>query len=112
MGFTERQVRSIKNYETKGGRFYSKQDVKKLWAISTEEFSIIEPFIQLHDSMSVSDRSKNNSAETKLYQIVELNSADTTLLKTLPGIGSGYAARIFNYRMKLGGFIPNFNCLK
>jgi DNA uptake protein ComE-like DNA-binding protein len=54
--------------------------------------------------MSVSDRRANYNSGTKTYQVVELNSADTTLLKTLPGIGSGYAARIFNYRMKLGGF--------
>jgi DNA uptake protein ComE-like DNA-binding protein len=35
---------------------------------------------------------------------VELNTADTTLLKQLRGIGSGYAKMIVNYRTKLGGF--------
>ena len=87
MGFTDKQVRSIKKYETKGGRFYTKQDVKKLWAISPEEYSIIESFIQLPDSMAVYERKKNYSKEPRVYQIVELNSADTVLLKTLPEIG-------------------------
>ncbi|MED9995413.1 MAG: helix-hairpin-helix domain-containing protein [Paludibacteraceae bacterium] len=36
--------------------------------------------------------------------VVELNSADTTQLKQLYGIGSGYANMIVNYRKKLGGF--------
>lgn len=35
---------------------------------------------------------------------VELNTADTTLLKQLRGIGSAYANRIVRYRQKLGGF--------
>lgn len=41
----------------------------------------------------------------KKGQTIELNSADTTQLKMIPGIGSGYANRIVNYRTKLGGFI-------
>jgi competence ComEA-like helix-hairpin-helix protein len=36
--------------------------------------------------------------------MVELNSADTTRLKQLRGIGSGYAKMIVSYREKLGGF--------
>lgn len=38
----------------------------------------------------------------KLY--IELNSADTTELKKLRGIGSGFAGRIVRFRDKLGGF--------
>lgn len=36
--------------------------------------------------------------------IVELNSADTTVLKKVPGIGSVFARRIIKYRDLLGGF--------
>ncbi|WP_297903983.1 helix-hairpin-helix domain-containing protein [uncultured Parabacteroides sp.] len=36
--------------------------------------------------------------------IVELNSADTTALKKVPGIGSVFAKRIIKYRDLLGGF--------
>ncbi len=103
MGFSKKQVQSIKKFEQKGGRFYTKQDVKKLWVISAEEYSIIEPYIQLPDSLS-DRRNYERENETKAIQIVELNSADTTLLKTLPGIGSAFARRIFNYKSKLGGF--------
>lgn len=40
----------------------------------------------------------------KIGETIELNSSDTTQLKTIPGIGSGYANRIVNYRNSLGGF--------
>lgn len=36
--------------------------------------------------------------------VIELNSADTTSLKKVPGIGSGFANRIVKYRTLLGGF--------
>jgi DNA uptake protein ComE-like DNA-binding protein len=36
--------------------------------------------------------------------VVELNTADTTTLKKVPGIGSAYAKRIVGYRNLLGGY--------
>ena len=36
--------------------------------------------------------------------LVNLNKADTTELKKIPGIGSGIARMIVNYRNRLGGF--------
>jgi DNA uptake protein ComE-like DNA-binding protein len=36
--------------------------------------------------------------------IVELNTADTTILKKIPGIGSAFASRIVKYRDLLGGY--------
>jgi competence ComEA-like helix-hairpin-helix protein len=35
---------------------------------------------------------------------LEINTADTTILKKVPGIGSAFAARIVKYRNLLGGF--------
>lgn len=49
-----------------------------------------------------STRTSRRSAKTD--EMVELNSADTTRLKMLRGIGSGYAKMIVTYREKLGGF--------
>jgi DNA uptake protein ComE-like DNA-binding protein len=36
--------------------------------------------------------------------VIELNSADTTTLKKIPGIGSSFAKRIVGYRNLLGGY--------
>ncbi len=38
------------------------------------------------------------------YQVIELNSCDSSLLETLPGIGPVLSARIIKYRNLLGGF--------
>ena len=36
--------------------------------------------------------------------VINLNEADTTELKKVPGIGSAIARMIVNYRTQLGGF--------
>ncbi len=54
------------------------------------------------NSFKHSDKATRRSAKTD--EMVELNSADTTRLKQLRGIGSGYAKMIVSYREKLGGF--------
>ncbi|MBO7287463.1 MAG: helix-hairpin-helix domain-containing protein [Bacteroidales bacterium] len=43
---------------------------------------------------------------------LNLNSADTTELKSLPGIGSFFAKNIVDYRNKLGGFIEKDQLLE
>lgn len=50
---------------------------------------------------------KRNSSYTRKFAkgtVVEINSADTTVLKGVPGIGSTFANRIVKYRNLLGGF--------
>ena len=44
--------------------------------------------------------------------IVELNTADTTALKQLKGIGSGFAKRIVKFRESLGGFVKKEQLLE
>lgn len=41
----------------------------------------------------------------KKGETIEINKADTSLLKRIPGIGSSYANRIVKYRNLLGGYI-------
>ena len=43
-------------------------------------------------------------AKLQLSQTIDLNTADTALLKRVPGIGSYFAREIAHYRQRLGGF--------
>ena len=49
-------------------------------------------------------KSYTRQEKLKAGETIELNSADTTELKKIPGIGSGYANRIVKYRNLLGGY--------
>ena len=122
MGLTDRQARNIMNYKAKGGKFYSKNDLGKLYTISEEDFAQLEPFIVLPEvarpkytkSSGKSNGSKaSTSSETaaaakpekKASPIVDLNTVDSTTLVELPQIGPYTAVRIIEFREKLGGFI-------
>ena len=117
IGLTDRQVRSIMNYKAKGGRFYSKSDVEKLYAISEEEYAQLEPFIVLpevargntakptakkQESQTFDDKPK---PEKKAIPVVDLNTVDSTTLVELPRMGGYMASRIIAFRDKMGGFV-------
>lgn len=44
------------------------------------------------------------SSKLKTGETIEINEADTSLLKRIPGIGTSYANRIVKYRNLLGGY--------
>ena len=116
MGLTDRQVRNIMNYKAKGGKFYSKNDLGKLYTISEEDFAQLEPFIVLPEVLrdkntkstaqsGVSTSSTTAEPEKKAIPIVDLNTVDSTSLVELPQIGGYMASRILEFRDKLGGFV-------
>jgi competence protein ComEA len=111
LGFSDKQATGILKYIGKGGHFRKKEDLKKLYAISGETYNLLEPYIEIADQepqRKYPDKEENKAASTsgfaaKKYQ-VELNSADSTELVKVYGIGPATARRILRYREKLGGF--------
>ena len=114
MGFTAKQVKSIKNYEAKGGKFRTKADVKKMYAISDVEYQILEPFIEIPEEpvaqKSVSQKEyqtkpeKKEFPEKKTPQVVEINSADSASLVDQLLLPAWLSGRVIKYRNLLGGY--------
>lgn len=115
LGFTKKQVKVIFNFRAKGGKFYNKKDLAKIYSISPAEFKRIENFIVISPTSmqkQTQDKLENrtmlsNTALGKKYlpAIIDVNRADTTAFITLKGIGSIFAKRIVKYRESLGGFV-------
>ncbi len=112
MGLTRKQVKSILKYEAKGGRFYKKEDLKKLWAISDVEYNILAPYIKITgDFVTETEKPKRirPSVKTRLSYTskkikTEINSADSAMFVKQLGLSPWLAARIVKYRKLLGGF--------
>lgn len=114
LGLTERQIRMIQNYVSKGGTFRKKEDFKKIYAITIEDYERLAPYISIpkvENSQSSSsptqnavpaDRMKKEEQTAQLY--IELNSADSIALQSLRGIGPVFASRIVRFRDNIGGF--------
>jgi competence protein ComEA len=96
LGLSVRQIKGIKNYEAKGGRFYTKADVKKMYTITPQDYQRLAPYIQLPQG--------SGSMVIKALKRVDLNTADSASLTQLKGIGPAFARRIVQYRKRLGGF--------
>ena len=117
LGLRPWQIRNIYKYRAKGGVYRKKEDFARLYGLDVKTFKELEPYIQISpdyqaaatlynntrareekDTLSATPR-KLNAGET-----IALNSADTTLLQRIPGIGSYWSRRIVSYRELLGGF--------
>lgn len=100
LGLSPAQARTVKKFEEKGGIFRTKEDVKKLYVISPEKYQQLEPYIVIPASKDSVAR-----GEKKISNIIfELNTADTSQLVKVNGIGPVFASRIVAYRQRLGGF--------
>jgi competence protein ComEA len=107
LGLSPAQARSVKKFETSGGKFVYRQDVKKLYVVSAELYTELEPFIVLPDEPAGEKQLHFPVASHQakpLPPVVELNAADTSALMKLQGIGPVFARRIVAYRQRLGGF--------
>lgn len=114
LGIRDKTIITIKNYLSKGGRFRKPEDLQRVYGLFPNEYERIAPYIKIE---SAGEKEGNNDFKdqtanedqspktyTSRYSVVDINAADTTALIALPGIGSKLAARIINFREKLGGF--------
>ena len=84
LGFTPKQAEAIDAYRKKGGKFHRKSDFAKSYVVSDSIYRRLEKYIDI--------------------PLLDLNTADSTALDNLPGIGGWYASKIIEYRNSLGGY--------
>lgn len=132
LGLPGWMARNILRYRGKGGEFRKAEDFKKIYGMTEERFQALLPYIRITPEESrEEEKGKETEEETKpkdtpLYNpptegdstlvartfqekypagtVIDLNRADTTELKKIPGIGSGIARMIVSHRQRLGGF--------
>ena len=109
-------VRNILKYRQRGGHFVTVESFSRIYGLSEEKFNELKPYIQIPkvvvknnpkkdaDSVFKSVRVKEKVFKYPKGTLVDVNLADTTELKKIPGIGSGIAKAIVSYRNRLGGF--------
>ena len=115
LGLNERQIRNIRNYQASGGSFRRKEDLQKLYTISATQYQLLEPYIRITVNEPVIKETHANPGTGEIERTtaivqketkpqIELNTADSSLLIQLTGIGPVLAARTIRYRNLIGGF--------
>ena len=84
LGFTLKQAESIDRYRKKGGRFRRKEDFAKSFVVADSVYARLEKYIDI--------------------PLLDINAADSAAFDALPGIGGYFAAKMVEYRQKLGGY--------
>jgi DNA uptake protein ComE-like DNA-binding protein len=113
MGLRPKLVKTIINYRAKGGHFREVESISKIYGIRETEYNSLLPIILIpqesskgfqdkpHERASGTSYSSSSNPSIKY----DLNTADSTQLESLKGIGPSFATRIIKYRNGLGGFI-------
>lgn len=99
LGLREKLVSTILHYREKGGKFYNNESLKRIYGLHDDEYQQLEPYIHIANT-------ERNTYQQKFREVlsIELNTADTTQLIKLPGIGSKLSMNIIRLRDQLGGF--------
>lgn len=124
LGLSPWQVRNIYSYRAKGGKYHRAEDFSRLYGLTKGDYDRLKPYIRIADAYKLmSDLPQATPAKpvavadtasvpSPVYvrkfdegTQVDINTADTSVLKRIPGIGTYYARRIVNYRNQLGGFV-------
>ncbi|WP_455670732.1 ComEA family DNA-binding protein [Phocaeicola faecalis] len=105
---------NIIRYRQAGGKFATAEAFSRIYGITEEQFHTLEPYIYISesfqkkpDTLRYAKVEKRDTLAFYKYPegtLVDLNRADTTELKKIPGIGIGIARAIVAYRDRLGGF--------
>ncbi len=112
LGIRDKTIQTIHNYIARGGRFYKPDDLQKIYGLHQEEYERLFPYVKIESKTpnnneqftSRPEEDQQTKTYTAKYPVIDINSADTSAFISLPGIGSKLAARIINFREKLGGF--------
>ena len=118
LGLSPWIARRVLRYRAKGGEFRVKSDFKKMYGLPKATYERLYDYIQLPEKKRRSstlakngpsriDKPTSYAKQTKAIarrQPLDINAADTSSLKRLPGIGITLSARIVKYRQLLGGF--------
>jgi competence protein ComEA len=111
LGFKDKTANTFLTFRNKGFVFKQKTDLKKVYGISDNFYSKLEPYIliETNSEQNVQDKKQPitsaNLDKPQTTKKVELNTVDSLALISLNGIGPSFAKRILKYRNMLGGFI-------
>jgi competence protein ComEA len=109
-GFSNFVVSNILKYRQSGGVFYNREDLSKIYGLDSASMRKVEMKCKLVFATIQSAPEKHIPANSPLR--VEINSADSSALMKINGIGSVLSKRIIKYRESLGGFCSRTQLLE
>lgn len=115
LGLRAWQVHNMLKYRRAGGRWKNADDFSRLYGLKEADFLRLKPYIRIEPTKREIEREHRQHMHDSIARkriekyaegtVIDLNDADTNMLKHIPGVGSYYAYKICKYRERLGGFV-------
>lgn len=113
LGLPVWMVRNIYRYRARGGVYRSKRDFAQTYGLTKKDFLRLEPYIRISDDYQPAATlfpkeerdSIRHTVKLKEGERIALNTADTTQLMKVPGIGRYYAKEIVRHGKWIGGYV-------
>lgn len=107
LGIPSRQIKTLLHYREKGGRFYKKEDILKLYGLQREIANRLMPFIEIGKNKDYPKNERFHAGYEKykvsLWQI-DINNASENEWHIKTKLNKGTIHQIINYKNYLGGF--------
>jgi DNA uptake protein ComE-like DNA-binding protein len=103
LGFSKKTASTLSKFREKGGKFFKKEDLKKLYGISDEFYESIKDYVIIEAKTAVKSDSVKQQKNGK-FSPIELNEIDSVQLVKLRKIGPYTTKKILKFRNSLGGF--------
>jgi competence protein ComEA len=104
LGLRDKTIKTILNYRSKGGKFKSAEDIRKIWGLKKEEADRIIPYARV-ESVHSNNNAATKEIATKASIKIDVNAATPQEWFTIPNMDRSLAYRIIKYKEKLGGFL-------
>lgn len=116
LGLRPWQVRGIYRYRAHGGRYRKAEDFARVYGLTLAQYKRLKPYIRIKAEVMAADVVGQGSVEQTAPRTtypkklsatdakVDINTADTTLLKRVPGIGSYFARKVVALRLQRKAF--------
>jgi len=100
-------VTRIISYRKKGGKFRKQKDLLKIYGMKEQLYESLVPYIKIKSPKKTTTTKHDYTSKRKKFTIIpfDINTADTSDLKQIRGIGSRLSFRLISFRDKLGGFV-------
>ena len=96
--------RRLVHFREKGGVFYKKEDLLKIYGIDSSWYARAKPWIAI--ASKVPEPKETFVVKKKVAEeFVDINTADSLQLIKVFGIGPSLSKRIRTFRARLGGFV-------
>ncbi len=113
------KVKNFLHYRAAGKVFHSAEDLGDTYGWTAEDIQCLSPYVRVKPAYQIQKDTPHpegrkrgmeedvRPVETKKFQTltkVDVNEADTSMLRRIPGVGEKISVAIVRYRQRLGGF--------